>query len=299
MQRLKQIMGETLDQAIPEAEQTLPSSSSSPGVTQEPSRARAKLRLVKPCLECDQGYLADGSYCDCYEGQRERTLNAEQEATMVGNRERALTACFKDCDEEILGYTWESYPKAGDQNALAYVRSLPANWDGKRGLIMTGGIGSGKTVSMVCLFRELIPIVARLPRAIEKCNWRARFAPMLKILDELRGSMNRRDDKGEPGFSEVLAEYRDAYLLCIDDVGVEKLTPFVAEQFYAIVNERVWKGLPTFMTTNLTPAELKEHLSPRVWSRLLPKVDLMEVRGPDLREQEAIRYMQARQGGKD
>ncbi len=92
----------------------------------------------------------------------------------------------------------------------------------------------------------------------------------------------------------MLAGYRDAYLLCIDDVGVEKLTPLVAEQFYEIVNERVWKGLPTFMTTNLTVTELKEHLSPRVWSRLLPKVDLLEMGGPDLREQEALRQLHAR-----
>jgi DNA replication protein DnaC len=118
---------------------------------------------------------------------------------------------------------------------------------------------------------------------------------MLATLEELRGTMNRRDPSGEPGYSEVLAGYRDASLLCIDDVGVEKLTPFVAEQFYGIVNERAWKGLPTFMTTNLTVSELKEHLSPRVWSRLLPKVDLLEMSGPDLREREAMRQLRARQ----
>jgi DNA replication protein DnaC len=222
-------------------------------------------------------------------------LNEEQQATMVSNRERALSACFSEADEQILGYTWESYPREGDQDALAYVRAFPGTWDGKRGLILTGGIGSGKTVSMVCLFRELIPLVARLPRASELGNWRARFAPMLKIIAELRGTLGRREAGGEPGFSEVLADYRDAYLLCIDDVGVEKLTPFVAEQFYAIVNERIWRGLPTFLTTNLALTELKEHLSPRVWSRLLPKVDMLEMSGPDLREIEALWQLQARQ----
>ena len=80
-------------------------------------------------------------------------------------------------------------------------------------------------------------------------------------------------------------------------MGVEKLTPFVADQFYGIVNERIWKGLPTFMTTNLTLPEQQAHLSPRVWSRLLPKVDLVEVGGPDLREQAALRQLRARHGG--
>jgi hypothetical protein len=73
----------------------------------------------------------------------------------------------------------------------------------------------------------------------------------------------------------------------------------VAEQFYGIVGERIWKGLPTFMTTNLTVPELQVHLSPRVWSRLLPRVDLVEVSGPDLREQEALRQLRARHGGRE
>lgn len=300
MQRLHQAMKATLDRVIPEAEPIPPSSSSGPRTAPHPpSSARARLHQVQPCLACDRGYLANGAYCDCYQGQRERCLDEEQQATLLGNRERALSACFKAADEELLGYTWESYPTAGDQEALAYVRAFPATWDGKRGLILTGGIGSGKTVMITCLFRELIPVVARLPRAIELGNWRARFAPMLTIRDELLATLGRREPGGEPGFSEVLAGYRDAYLLCIDDVGVERLTPFVADQFYGIVNERVWKGLPTFMTTNLALSELKEHLSPRVWSRLLPRVDMVEVCGPDLREQEAVRQMQARLSGSE
>jgi DNA replication protein DnaC len=214
---------------------------------------------------------------------------------MLANRERALAACFKGCDEEILGYTWESYPEAGDQAALAFVRAFAGAWDGKRGLVLTGGIGTGITVSMVCLFKELIPLVARLPRAIELGNWQARFAPMLTIRGELLSALGRRDASGEPGFSEVLAGYRDAYLLCIDDVGVERLTPFVADQFYEIVNERIWQGLPTFMTTNLSVVELQAHLTQRVWSRLVLKVDMLAMDGPDLRALEAMRQMEARQ----
>ncbi len=213
---------------------------------------------------------------------------------MRANRERALLNCFKYCDEELMAYTWDSYPAEGDQDALALVRAIPLAWDGKRGLILTGPIGTGKTVMMVCLFKALIPIVSRLPRAIEMGNCRARFAPMVNITNSLRGAMNHRNEDGEPSFSEVLQEYRDAYLLCIDDVGVERLTPFVAEQFYAIINERTVRGLPTFMTSNLDAEALREHLTPRVFSRLLPKVDILVVNGPDLRELAADEQITAR-----
>lgn len=203
---------------------------------------------------------------------------------MRQNRERALLNCFRYCDEELMSYTWDSYPKEGDQDALALVRAFPDTWDGKRGLILLGDIGTGKTVMMVCLFKALIPLVAAVTRAVEMGNCRARFAPMVNIINELRGAMNHRGEDDEPSFSQVLLDYRDAYLLCIDDVGVERLSPFVAEQFYAIINERTVRGLPTFMTSNLDAEALRDHLTPRVFSRLLPRTDILVVSGPDLRE---------------
>jgi DNA replication protein DnaC len=84
--------------------------------------------------------------------------------------------------------------------------------------------------------------------------------------------------------------------MCIDDVGVEQVTGFVQEQFYSIVNERAWRGLPTFMTTNLSEDALREHLTPRVFSRLLPKVDIVEVIAPDLRELAATKQGEGKAG---
>ncbi|HEY7123736.1 MAG TPA: hypothetical protein VH540_07255 [Ktedonobacterales bacterium] len=253
-----------------------------------PQTKRSIIPFTPRTCGCKSGRFhgAEGqfaSYCTCYEGIRERESDESWERTRRENRERGLLTCFQECDEEIRAYTWETYPKEGDQEALAYVRSIPASWDGKRGLVLSGGIGCGKTIMMACLFQDLIPIVARLPRATGSLC-RARFAPMVRILAELRGTFGPHPASGAPSFSAVLVDYRDAYLLCIDDVGVEQLTPFVAEQFYAIVNDRVWKGLPTFLTTNLSLDELRAHLTPRVFSRLLPKVDMLGVVGPDLRE---------------
>lgn len=260
------------------------------------------LRILRPwekvaprTCSCKNGrhYDAAGqmTYCTCYEGIRERESDEEWARIQRENRERSLLNCFHDCDDEIRAYSWESYPPEGDQDALAQLRAFPATWDGKRGLIVTGPIGSGKTVGVSCLFKDLVPILTTHPRAIQLANWRARFAPMVRIIAELRSALNRRSGSEEMSFSEVLTDYSSAYLLCIDDVGVEKLTPFVAEQFYSIINDRIWRGLPTFMTTNLSIDGLREHLTPRVFSRLLPKVDIIEMTGPDLRELEAERHM--------
>lgn len=265
--------------------------------TRAPRTMRPWEKIPPRTCGCKSGrfFDADGrfaSYCTCYEGIRERESDEKWERTRRENRERALWNCFQDCDEEMSEWTWDTYPAEGDQEVLAFLREFPSTWDGKRGLILRGGIGGGKTILMTCLFKDLIPKVVDMPRATGSIC-RARFAPMVKILSELRGTFGKQE-QGEQSFSKVLEEYRDAYLLCIDDVGVEKLTPFVAEQFYSIINERTWRGLPTFMTTNLSTDELREHLTPRVFSRLLPKVDIVAVLSPDLRELAAKKQMEGK-----
>jgi DNA replication protein DnaC len=254
--------------------------------TRTPRTRRPWENIPPRTCGCKSGRFFDEAgqmtYCTCYEGLRERESDEKWERIRRENRERSLWNCFQDGDEEVSAFTWETYPAEGDRDVLAFLRDYASTWDGKRGLILRGGIGGGKTILMTCLFKDLIPVVVDLPRASARLC-RARFAPMVKILSELRGTFGRQE-QGEPSFSKVLEEYRDAYLLCIDDVGVEKVTGFVQEQFYSIVNERAWRGLPTFMTTNLSEDELRAHLTPRVFSRLLPKVDIVEVISPDLRE---------------
>jgi DNA replication protein DnaC len=144
---------------------------------------------------------------------------------------------------------------------------------------------------MVGLIKELLPRIATLERATKLGNWSARFITMVKLLDELKAGMDEQQER-MVSYSQVLLEYRDAYLLALDDLGVEKLTPFVANVFYALLDERGKRGLPTLLTSNLGLKALEAHLTPRVFSRLLYMVDTLEVTGPDLRLLAAARRVQ-------
>ena len=44
--------------------------------------------------------------------------------------------------------------------------------------------------------------------------------------------------------------------------------------------------------------QAEAHLTPRVWSRLPPKVDVLAMGGADLRALEAVRQVEARQRGR-
>lgn len=281
--------------------------SSSPSNAGEEARALARrkgwriLPPEPPCT-CDLGRVqlpaGTWTYCECFRGRRERALDDEQRQVLTANRERALAAALADYREsEMADWTLESYPPEGDQAALAVVKRFVAEWDGKRGLLLLGAtFGTGKTGLMVGAMKALIPVIAASPRALALGNWSARFTTMQKLLDELKAGMDEQQERMRT-YSQVLLDYRDCYLLCLDDIGVEKLTPFVATVFYTIIDERLKRGLPIFATSNLGLKALEEHLSPRVYSRLLYMVDPLEVTGQDLRRLAAKRRAQAKKGG--
>ncbi|HUS92194.1 MAG TPA: hypothetical protein VM695_10115 [Phycisphaerae bacterium] len=57
-------------------------------------------------------------------------------------------------------------------------------------------------------------------------------------------------------------------LLVLDDLGAEKVTDWVDEMLYLVVDGRIEANKPIITTTNLTPQELGER-NPRLASRLL------------------------------
>jgi len=57
-------------------------------------------------------------------------------------------------------------------------------------------------------------------------------------------------------------------LVTLDDLGAEKTTPFVLQSLYVILAAREKWGRPTVITTNLSQAELSEHLGERIASRI-------------------------------
>jgi DNA replication protein DnaC len=62
-----------------------------------------------------------------------------------------------------------------------------------------------------------------------------------------------REDRAEPIFNETL----NADVLFLDDLGAQQGKPWETERLFQILDRRLNSGLPTFVTTNLTPEELQ------------------------------------------
>jgi DNA replication protein DnaC len=74
-------------------------------------------------------------------------------------------------------------------------------------------------------------------------------------------------------------------LLVLDDLGSERVTDWVREQIFLIINSRYEEMLPTVVTTNDTLEELEKHVGQRIISRLMETCQGLILDGEDFRKE--------------
>lgn len=122
------------------------------------------------------------------------------------------------------------------------------------GLLLYGGVGTGKSYGAACLANYLIE------RKIPVC-----MTNLSGILNTVGGF--QRDERNE--FISDLMKYP---LLILDDFGMERQTEFAMEQVFNVIDSRYRSGKPLIVTTNLSLAELKNPKSrdhARIYDRVL------------------------------
>lgn len=139
-----------------------------------------------------------------------------------------------------------------------------------QGLLLWGGVGTGKTFSAACIANALldrgIPVV---------------MTSFAKLLGK---------DKGFGIDEEFIAELNRASLLIIDDLGAERSTDFALEKVYSIIDSRYSTGLPMILTTNLDLQEMQRCTDIRyirVYERILEVCYPVRLAGKSLRQDEA------------
>jgi DNA replication protein DnaC len=96
--------------------------------------------------------------------------------------------------------------------------------------------GSGKTMTVCALANELL-----------SQGKQVRFATSARILQEIRNTYQQNAEYSE---SKMMGDLKTCELLIIDDFGVEKVTDWVQEKMYEIINERYLASRPTIFTAN-------------------------------------------------
>ena len=137
----------------------------------------------------------------------------------------------------------------------------------KRGLFLFGKAGTGKT-----------HLAARIA---QETTLETRFIKMPKLLLELRSNFNTSESWQNEKIIEKLAKIE---LLIIDDLGAEKMSDWVAETIYLLIDERYGNMRPTIITSNFDLEELEQRVGDRVCSRITAMCRLIKVNTKDFRK---------------
>ena len=150
----------------------------------------------------------------------------------------------------------------------------------ERGIVLTGGVGSGKTTAIVSFIREWLKIqpIYSLNSGLTS-RWE--FIVYPEFIMQLQDCYSHKN--GEPTALEYLNSVASSPFLAIDDLGAEKPTEYVRQATYYLLNYREMRLLPTFITSNFSMDFLNDNIDPRISSRIAGMCEVIRMDGKDRR----------------
>ncbi len=215
------------------------------------------------CHKCNDSGFVGAKMCEC---MRRDLILAAFESSGIGTLLRT-----QGFDTFKLDY----YPAGEERDRMArnlellreYAERFTAKSDS---LIFCGQTGLGKT--------HLSTAVAR--RVIER-GFDVYYTTALQMF----GDFEHARFGTEIGMESVVSldRYTNCELLILDDLGTEVSNQFTNSCLYMVLNERINKGLPTIISTNLTGKEIKARYTDRIASRILGDFKPFLFVGTDIR----------------
>ncbi len=224
------------------------------------------------CKLCkDTGYLDSGQKCNCL---KQRLVSKAYKMSNIETN--LLRDNFKNFDIDLFkdeAFEGESMtPKENMLDILSIAEGFIANFDDRNedNLLFYGTTGLGKTFLCSCIAKALLDK--------DKIVVYQTAFTILEILERKRfGNKNR--DRSSYEYDLLF----DADLLIVDDLGTEVSNTFTNAEIFNIVNTRIIRGKKTIISTNLTPKEISEIYTDRVFSRILQQFIPLKFFGQDLR----------------
>lgn len=189
-------------------------------------------------------------------------------------QERLRANCFISRNQ--IGYTFENADNNSDKDLIRKARNYVKHFEKMRadniGLILYGGIGSGKTYIACSIANE---IISEYSYTVKMRN----FAQILNDLQKGGFDLDR---------NEYINSITNATLLILDDFGIERNTEYALEQVYNVINSRYLKAKPTIITTNLNFKDIEKEqediMLGRIYSRIIEMCLPLRVTGIDRRK---------------
>lgn len=223
---------------------------------------------LNPAYNCDickdTGYI-DGKLCACVRNEAARRMF--RDAGLTDNSpsfERFDLSMFSETTRTKNGRTLREY--------MAFLRDLGLSYSDRfpklqtPNLLLSGPTGCGKTF--------ILDSIAG--RVISRGFWVVRTTAF-GVNDIMAKALFGRADPDS---------LFDCDLLALDDLGSEPLLNKVTiSSLFSLLNERIAKGKPFIISTNLKPGEILQRYNERIFSRMTDarSTRIIEFEGVDLR----------------
>ncbi len=224
------------------------------------------------CNTCkDEGYLENGEKCNCLRQalvSRAYKMSNLEYVLAKENFQNFKIDIFKDEKFENEFMT----PRENMTDIVGIAEGFISNFEESNGdnLLFYGTTGLGKTFLCNCIAKSLLDK--------DKIVIYQTAFTILEILER------RRFGKGGKEATDFQYDLLfEADLLVIDDLGTEMTNTFTNAEIFNIVNTRLIAGKKTLISTNLTPKEISEIYTDRIFSRILDKFIPLKFYGKDLR----------------
>lgn len=239
-----------------------------------------QMRLDVPLVGMRTVYVM----CEC-EKARQEAEAARQAATERQMRVNELRA-NGILNRDHLGMTFAA-DDGSDPRMTTIATNYAENWREVRtldapGLLLTGGVGGGKTFWACCIANALID---------------RGYSAMVTTIPALVAAMSTNGFERDK--QKVLANVAAVDLLVLDDIGFERTSPYAHEKMHEIIDARYLAKRPLIVTTNLSftdmeKPELMEYK--RVFDRIIGMTRPIHVKADGRRKriaQESSRRMDA------
>ena len=202
--------------------------------------------------------------------EKEKQKRIETEMLINRFRKEGIT------DDNYLKYTFahdDNKNPAISRACKKYADNFSDMYRLGKGLIFCGQVGTGKTFYAGCIANAVIS--------------QARSVLMTNIPSLITKLGYSQEEK-----NYVLNKISYVSLLVIDDLGVERDTPYSLEKIYEIIDTRYRSGKPLIITTNLKYKDMKteENISyKRIYDRILQMCHPIAVLGESRRTERALK----------
>lgn len=139
-------------------------------------------------------------------------------------------------------------------------------------LLLLGTPGIGKTFLSNCIAKAVMD---------QGCS--VIYFTSFQLIDIFEKSTFGKDDEAKQDYDNIFS----CDLLIIDDLGTEVNNSFTNSKLFECINERLLRNKSTVISTNLTPGQLSDIYSERIYSRLINSYQFIGLYGDNIRFRKA------------